>query len=416
MLSIKEKLHFLDHSSRSIEAVEKISSQLFDAAHLSKLNAHSVGDDNCFFILREKSYPLDFSHGGHTLAEFLTLAPRKLALVSKNLAISELFPQDYIFFDTETTGLAGGSGTYIFLLGVGFYRDNTFIIRQYFLPDYKNEAYFLNAVLKEFKTFKGLISYNGKSYDVPLLKTRFIMNRMPFQDFDEKVHLDLLHPARRLWKKSVGPCSLQSIEKNVLGFARENDVPGGDIPNLYFNFMRNKQFEPLVPVLKHNVIDILTMIAIALSAAAAFDEKRHVDHKVAFDPRAVFHSFAALGENRKALLFAESAATDKNTRLKIDRAFLLKRMGEFEKAQQAWKNLLADKAFIEIAYLELAKYYEHTAKSYNEALKIIDAAMNRIEITQALYPDGKSVTIENWDYRKQRVLRKLAVGVQRNDN
>ena len=123
-----------------------------------------------------------------------------------------------------------------------------------------------------------------------------------------------------------------------------------------------------------------------------------------------------MGDVERALLLAESAENENETRLKIDHGLLLKRTARPEKALQVWTRLLGHKEFIEIAYLELAKYYEHTLKTYTKALSVIDAAINRIEIAKELHPDRKSISSENWDYRRQRVLQKILKQRQKNDH
>ncbi|UCB51908.1 MAG: ribonuclease H-like domain-containing protein, partial [Candidatus Zixiibacteriota bacterium] len=134
-----------------------------------------------------------------------------------------------VFFDCETTGLAGGAGTYAFLVGLGYLSGNEFCVEQYFMEDFHQERAVLSAVAEKMSGFGFLVSYNGKCFDLPLLENRWTINRIDF-DSSRWFHLDLLFPSRRLWKRRIGDCSLGSIEQKVLGVGREIDVPSFMVP------------------------------------------------------------------------------------------------------------------------------------------------------------------------------------------
>ena len=162
-----------------------------------------------------------------------------------------------LFLDTETTGL-GGTGTVPFLVGVGAVREQGFEIRQYIIPDYSDEATMLEAILEELSIEHTLVTYNGSAFDLPLIRDRFIINRVA-RDIKVSGHLDLLHSTRRLFKRRIKDCSLVNVERELFGFYREDDVPGYLIPSIYFDWLSTEDASPLVAVLKHNRLDILSL-------------------------------------------------------------------------------------------------------------------------------------------------------------
>ena len=154
----------------------------------------------------------------------------------------------WAFLDTETTGLAGGTGTYAFLVGVGSIEASGFRLRQFFMRDYGEEASLLSRLDEYLAPFDVLITYNGKAYDQPLLETRFRMVRAR-HPFERMEHLDLLFGARRLWKLRLESCRLVDLENRILGVERQGDLPGEMIPYIYFDFLRTQQAFRLVPIL-----------------------------------------------------------------------------------------------------------------------------------------------------------------------
>jgi uncharacterized protein YprB with RNaseH-like and TPR domain len=181
--------------------------------------------------------------------------------------------EDFLFFDLETSGLSGGAGTVAFLAAFGrFVKKSVNLslrITQYLLLDYPDESDFLGALLGEFDNKEQIIvSYNGKCFDSQILKTRCLMNRIKSPEY---FHVDLLHPARRLWKNVLDDCSQATIETNILGLDRNGDIPGALAPEIWFDFLKNSNAEPLMGICDHNCRDIAGLAAIlcAISGIAA---------------------------------------------------------------------------------------------------------------------------------------------------
>jgi hypothetical protein len=179
-----------------------------------------------------------------------------------------------VFIDLETTGLSGGAGTVAFLVGCGYFDVGAFQVRQFLLTSYASERALLSAVTEFFGGTDLIVTYNGKTFDVPVMETRWSFHRLPMPDFSQDVpHFDMLHPARRLWSSRVtmsgggngaaaGGCRLMTLERDVLGFTRKGDVPGFEIPARFFQFLRTGDPRPLEPVLEHNRLDLVSLAAV----------------------------------------------------------------------------------------------------------------------------------------------------------
>jgi hypothetical protein len=224
----------------------------------------------------ERSWPANYRHGLSDIGALSEIAPGILTAVSGDEPI-DAQPERWAFLDTETTGLAGGSGTVAFLVGVGVIAPDGFRVKQYFLREPAEEASMLSALAGDLAAFDVLITYNGKSFDVPLLETRYLMNRRK-APFTHLQHVDLLYGARRLWRLKLDSCRLQELEKRILGHERVGDVGGGFIPNLYFDYLRNGDAGPLEPVLFHNAIDILSLACLTAIVPQAIREPERLKH------------------------------------------------------------------------------------------------------------------------------------------
>jgi uncharacterized protein YprB with RNaseH-like and TPR domain len=238
---------------------------ILQARDLSVLGGEWCAGANgaCFIV--EHHWNGSARHGREsigTLAERLDAASADAAL----FAGGSPAPPPFVFFDLETTGLHGGAGTLAFLVGCGsFDGSGGFVTRQFLMTEYADEQRVLERVAAEFERAGALVSFNGKSFDAPLLETRFLFHRLKWMGADIP-HVDVLHPARRFWNRhGVGPqdgCSLQTLERQIVGMRRSGDVPGFEIPRRYFDFVRSRDARPLAAVLEHNRLDLLTLAAL----------------------------------------------------------------------------------------------------------------------------------------------------------
>ncbi|MBI3244842.1 MAG: ribonuclease H-like domain-containing protein [Chloroflexi bacterium] len=323
----------------------------------------------CFVV--EKTYPLDHQHGTRALAELLECDSGTAARLSKRKELHDADLSGLAFFDIETTGLAGGAGTLAFLIGVGLIQADQFILRQYFLREPKEEKAMLAGVADSLVGRVGLVTYNGRSFDVPIVQSRFTLNRRRF-DLASFPNLDLLHPARRLWRGRYENCSLGTLEGAVLGLARtEDDVPGALIPQMYVNYLHTGDASEMLRVIYHNAEDILSMVTLATHILETFadplNKRRSGEDCLRL---AMWHDDA--GESKQAEAAYRAALDrplpDAQALVAYERfATFLKRADRRAEATalwQSWAELAPDDP---TPCIELAKYYEWDAEARDMA-------------------------------------------------
>lgn len=403
MSSIKDKLYSLHHThSHKIESVQSLPD------NLSSIQANYF--ETCYGVcaIREKRFSIEFEHGPFTLDEFIKLPPDIFSLLGKDLKMNSVKAEDIIFIDTETTGLAGGTGTYAFIIGIGIFENDEFKITQLFLPDLDHEAAQLFKLSEIIGNRSCLMSFNGKSYDIPLLKNRLILCGLEL-DFDSFQHLDLVHTCRRLWKNSIGSCSLQNIEKQILKIERSNDIPGHEIPKLYFNYLQHKEPKPLLSVFKHNVIDLLSLVSITKSCSQIFYQPDKIDSQA--DYSVPLKTFMQLEQFDKVEYYMVNLpdCIQKQEKLLYWQALFYKRTKQWEKSINCFLNLLQIR-FTLTPYIEISKIYEHRLKDYKAALDILNQLEARTLVVNELY-DGH--TLYHFDekirHRKSRLENKIQI-------
>jgi uncharacterized protein YprB with RNaseH-like and TPR domain len=310
-------------------------------------------------------------HRRHGSADIGSLAGLPADLFAP-LAIASAPPEEWAFLDTETTGLAGGGGTRAFLVGVGRITPEGFRVRQFFMRDFHEEASLLAALTRHLEPFRVLITYNGRAYDQPLLEARYQFHRArpPFSGLD---HLDLLHGARRLWKLRFESCRLMDLENAILGVERHGDMPGALIPYVYFEYLRTREAARLLPVFQHNATDILTLACLTAIVPYAFKDAASAPLKHGAEMAGIARWLREAGQWERALeLFRRALAAglpdDLLFRTLWDIGMLERKLGG--DAAAIWIDLAASRNPFRVKALEeLAKYYEHEAKNYAEALE-----------------------------------------------
>jgi uncharacterized protein YprB with RNaseH-like and TPR domain len=342
------------------------------------------------------------SEGAGVLAELMDQPP-----------LTGLDPRQALYLDTETTGLAGGTGTYVFLLGMGWVEKDAFVVEQLFLRDFAEEAALLHRARQLADRHGTLVTFNGQRYDVPLLDTRLVMNRQ-IPDLRERPHLDLLPLSRRLYGGRFDDCRLQTLEKELLGQHRFGDIPGFEIPGLYFRYLSDGDSEPLVPIFEHNFLDVVTL----LSLTAHF---LHLCRQPTRDPRALgglgrLHEKRGNREQALELLeaaHAQRAATYRDLR---ELGFLYKRQGEHAKAFGVWEMLVARQqrsgrtlGFDVTPFIEAAKHLEHREGAFGKALGYTQAALRALGAAGS-EPGSAAAQRRRLEHRAQRLERRLQTG------
>jgi uncharacterized protein YprB with RNaseH-like and TPR domain len=199
-----------------------------------------------------------------------TVSPGALRLIAPRAAGDVLDPRRWLFLDTETTGLAGGTGTYAFLVGIARWADNAFIVEQFFMRDHGEERSMLVGLASRLAEHSVIVTFNGKSFDWPLLETRYRLTRAATIR-SPATHLDLLYPARQLWRLSLRSVALCELERHVLALDRGRDIPADTIPRRYFDYLRAGLAEPIAEVFHHNQMDLRGLAALASSIAGTLD-------------------------------------------------------------------------------------------------------------------------------------------------
>ncbi len=322
----------------------------------------------------ERLYERHRRHGSVGIADLADLPEDLLSALSEG-AIPQSHPKRWAFLDTETTGLAGGTGTYAFLIGVGSIGENGFRLRQFFMRDYDEEASVLAALAEHLAPFDVLITYNGKAYDQPLLETRYHMvrSRPPFTRME---HLDLLHGARRLWKLRLESCRLVDLENQVLGVERQGDLPGEMIPYYYFEYLRMRQAFRLVPIFHHNAMDIVSLACLTAIVPAAFGAADGTRLRHGADMIGLARWLAAAGRDEEAIGLYRRAVDAGLPDSLLFRSLaeigaLEKRLGRDTVAREVFTDLtLSPNPYRAHAFTELAKHYEHRERNYNLAIEM----------------------------------------------
>jgi uncharacterized protein YprB with RNaseH-like and TPR domain len=311
--------------------------------------------------------------------------------------------RDLLFIDTETTGLRG-AGTIAFLVGVAFFEGDVLVVRQYFLRDHGDEPAMLMLLGDLLEERDGLITFNGRSFDLPLLDSRFLLNGLPTALL-ERPHIDLLPPARRLWRLRLASCALGSLEENVLGLQRsEEDVPGWLIPGLYHDYLRTGDARALTRVFYHNRIDMLSMVTLAARIVRQFSRPEPNDHPI--DLLGLGRWLADLGLVTEAEETLRQAAVPEMPTELFQQAlrnlgFLLKRDGRRRAASQVWQQL-ASVTFDDVTgHVELAKHYEWHEIDLESAHKWTRRALDLLKI------DGSRDERAALEHRMARLERKL---------
>jgi uncharacterized protein YprB with RNaseH-like and TPR domain len=232
------------------------------------------------FVVVERKYPPGHRHGDVTVAD--GLPPSDGAWPALDLLARTACSDRLLFVDLETTGLMGGAGTYAFLVGCAWFDGGSFRIRQYLMSTPLVERSMLGAIAELAGKAGTVVTYNGKTFDLPLIETRYLFHRLetPFAGLP---HVDMLHPARRLWRApqpaggddgmfDAGGCKLTTLERTLCGFEREGDVPGFEIPDRYFRYVRSGDARPLAGVLEHNRLDLISLALVTARAAQLVDE------------------------------------------------------------------------------------------------------------------------------------------------
>lgn len=326
------------------------------------------------FFLRRQRLPRTMCYGPRPLDE----APRFPRPWLERLGLAELEPERVMYLDTETTGLAGGSGTYAFMIGLAWFDEEFLHLEQLIMREHAEEKAVLLHLQERLEATTGLVTFNGKTFDAQLLQTRFMMNRKRVT-LDEVPHLDLLHLSRRLWGGGLQDCRLETLECEILGLPRQDDVPGWLVPQIYFRFLKNGDARGLAQVAEHNRRDVLAMVGLTALAGLYLADPLAQALAPCTDV-GLGRWLMDLGDQALARQLLERAVGQplarplrRQARLRL--ATMLSRAGERDRAVDLWGQLLEEHPADADAAEEMAKHLEHKVRDLSGALTLVETVL-----------------------------------------
>jgi uncharacterized protein YprB with RNaseH-like and TPR domain len=374
-------------------------------------------------LVVDRRYESDRFHGTRRVGECCVDDDDSLRLLDPGLPPPDGDRERMLFVDLETTGLSGGAGTVAFLVGCGWFDMGAFQVRQFLLTSHASERALLDAVAECFDEAALLVTYNGKTFDVPVMETRWMFHRMRMP-LESVRHFDMLHPARRLWRDregtsidAEGGCRLGTLERVLCDVTRVGDVPGMDIPSRYFQFLRSGDARPLEPVLEHNRLDLISLAAVAAHAVQLVEEGG-ARCRDAAEALALGKVYERAGCIERALEVFRRAAEDPSAHVDV-RAEAMYRIGlrlrrgrRFGEAAECWRGLLELKQarvgrrstllapLRQYAVEALAIHHEHRDRDYECAKGL---ALQLLEET-----DDRPAKVEATRHRIARLDRKIS--------
>ena len=314
-------------------------------------------------------------------------------------------PEDVLFLDTETTGLSGGVGTVAFQVGLGYFTEAGFAVEQFLMRDYPDEEAMLNLLAARMKRFSVLCTFNGKTFDVPLLKTRFLMNRIR-DDGIPACHADVLFPARRLWKLRLKQCNLGTLETALLGVEREDDLPGALVPQTYFQYLKDRNFTPLIGILDHNRQDIVSLAQLFYVLCVQFSQPEAILEQE--DLFSLARALEKQGQKEKAMK-CYRLCEGGSFQAQATRAMAVheKREGQYRAAAKLLETMLERGDDPVFAYEALAKLYEHQFRNPEQALHYVRQALLLLAEPKLHKDEAVQEKQNELQYRYARLRRKL---------
>lgn len=349
---------------------------------------------------KEYLYPLT------TFCDRRYATPEMLQKVFECAFPDKVCPEDVLFLDTETTGLSGGVGTVAFQIGLGYFTRVGFVVEQFLMHDYPQESEMLRQLSARMKRFSILCTFNGKSFDVPLLRSRMVMNRMK-DDSIPAIHADVLYPARRLWKLRLRQCTLGHLENQLLGVERVDDLPGAMVPQAYFQYLKDRNFGPMEKVLEHNRQDIVSLAQLYFELCRLMAKPEEIAQEE--DLLSLARMCERTGDTSRANKCYRLCAKG-DTRAEAFRALSInaKRQGQTDTAVKLCKAMLSRGDDPIYAYEALAKLYEHQFRQPEQALHYTRQALLMLAEPTLKRDEHIAEKQEALKHRYARLKRKLA--------
>lgn len=319
----------------------------------------------------------------------------------------EISVEDILFLDTETTGLSHGAGTVAFLVGIGFIRGNRFTVRQLLMRDYPEEPALLETLAPYFRDFKLLVTFNGKTFDAPLLHDRLLMNRISPHDLDALPHGDLLTAARRVFKLRLGKCNLSRLEEELFHDPRQDDLPGSKVPERYFLYLKTGEFALLSDILRHNRQDIFSLYRLLSHMALMYLHPENVAKADdLFSMGRVFERQRNSESAKRCYRLCQQKFNQSSATFRL--GLLNRREADYSAAIAVFDRMIAQRQGGILPYVEAAKICEHHLGDIRRAMDYTQKAII-LNAEPGLGADNNAVQSNETmlQYRYQRLLKKL---------
>lgn len=373
--------------------------RMMDAAPAKAPATKSEAPAETGLYRREAVFPLS------TFGDQSYATPETLRTVFGCEFPAAIAPEDVLFLDTETTGLSGGVGTVAFQVGLGYFTPAGFAVEQFLMRDYPDEEAMLDLLAARMKRFSVLCTFNGKTFDVPLLKTRFLMHRIR-NDGIPTCHADVLFPARRLWKLRLKQCNLGTLETALLGVEREDDLPGALVPQTYFQYLKDRNFTPLIGILDHNRQDIVSLAQLFYVLCVQFSHPEDIAEQE--DLFSLARALEKQGQKEKAMK-CYRLCEGGFFRAQATRAMAVheKREGQYRAAAKLLETMLERGDDPVFAYEALAKLYEHQFRNPEQALHYVRQALLLLAEPKLHKDEAVQEKQNELQYRYARLRRKI---------
>jgi uncharacterized protein YprB with RNaseH-like and TPR domain len=352
-------------------------------------------------LVYEQQYPIDYLHGRVSLDRL-----QNFKWISRWAGLSaddNAGRESLLFLDTETSGLTRGTGTFAFLIGLGYFNKDGFCVKQLIMQDPYLEPALLAVLTRVADHFEYVVTYNGKSFDLPLLENRHLMHRIP-SPFKNTKHIDLLHLARKLWRNRLQSRRLGDLETHILSFERTNeDIPGWLVPEIYKDYINTGDARPLTGVFYHNIIDILSLAGVFVYVSDLLNDPS-THNTIELDQVAIGNIFEDMGSIESAKeIYQQCLDRELPNDILIQTikrfAAIFKKAGDWQNAEALWKTAAPSDVD---ACVELAKYYEHQRKEYHTAIEWTEHAIDICMKDKR----NQLLVLEELEHRLKRLLSK----------
>jgi uncharacterized protein YprB with RNaseH-like and TPR domain len=408
MESLEDKLKSLG-VKRGLNSIQpSVVKQTFGIEHI--VQGYDFITEYGIVFVTNTNYPKGYKQGSVVVAP-----PRMFSLITEWAGLVNLAPTSFdhiAFIDTETTGLAGGTGTLVFMIGIGHMTDQGFCVTQLFMRNPGDEPALFAALSFFLQRFNIIVSFNGRAFDIPILKSRHIQNSLD-SPFEKLIHIDLLPLARRLWRDRLTNRALKVLEEEILKMQRTiEEIPGWMIPGIYTDYLITGDAHRLSGVFYHNSEDIISLAALFIYIADMLTNPDNVCDLPAIDIVSMAKLFEQMGYYDRAAIMYENGLT-KGLPIKcyidtLERyALMHRKQRNWEAAISVWQCAARHKHIS--ACVELAKYYEHQVKDYREALCWTDIGIG-LTIQENLNLFEKRKWITELESRQKRLYKRISKG------